>query len=136
MGEATSQLQTDLTATPAVISVFAALGDPTRNALLTALAERGSGSATSLAAHSHVSRQAVDRHLRVLANAGLVEPRRHGREVLYTLEPATLVRSSEWLEELGRTWERKLGMLKGAAEDPDPHHDAAARASSAHASRG
>ncbi|MFA5569426.1 MAG: metalloregulator ArsR/SmtB family transcription factor [Trueperaceae bacterium] len=136
MGEATAALHSDLTATPAVISVFAALGDPTRNALLTALAERGSGSATSLAAHSHVSRQAVDRHLRVLANAGLVEPRRQGREVLYTLEPATLVRSSEWLEELGRTWERKLGMLKAAAESPDPPGPAGTRASGAKAGSG
>ncbi len=99
-----------------MVAVFAALGDPTRAALLTALAERGSGSATSLAEGAPITRQAVDRHLRVLADAGLVESRRRGREVVYSLEPSTLARSSEWLEELGRTWERKLLMLKAAAE--------------------
>ena len=99
-----------------MVAVFAALGDPTRAALLTTLVERGSGSATSLAEGAPITRQAVDRHLRVLADAGLVKARRQGREVVYTLEPGTLARSSEWLEELGRIWERKLQMLKAAAE--------------------
>jgi len=65
-----------------------------------------------------------------------VEPRRQGREVLYTLEPATLVRSSEWLEELGRTWERKLGMLKEAVESPGPPGPAGTGASGAKAGSG
>lgn len=99
-----------------LVAVFAALGDPTRVALLTTLVERGSGSATSLAEGRSVSRQAVDRHLRVLEGAGLVESRRRGREVVYELEPEALTRSSEWLDELGRNWERKLLMLKAAAE--------------------
>lgn len=99
-----------------VVTVFAALGDATRSALLTELVRRGSGSATSLAEGATITRQAVDKHLRVLADAGLIESRRRGREVVYTLEPGTLARSADWLDELGRTWERKLNMLKAAAE--------------------
>lgn len=97
-------------------SVFAALGDPTRNALLTRLAEQGGGTATGLSSHAHVSRQAVDRHLKILWSAGLVESRRQGREVVYTLEPRALERSQKWLAELGHLWDRRLQTIKCAAE--------------------
>lgn len=99
-----------------VTLVFAALGDPTRNALIMRLAEEGGGTATSLAASANVSRQAIDRHLRVLSSAGLVESRRHGREVVYSLEASTLERSKDWLEHLGRQWENRLMAVKRAAE--------------------
>ncbi|MFA5594446.1 MAG: metalloregulator ArsR/SmtB family transcription factor [Trueperaceae bacterium] len=100
--------------------VFAALGDPVRASLLGRLATDGRGTATSLTQITDVSRQAVDRHLRVLAGAGLVESRREGREVVYSLKPATVARSAEWLEELGRTWERRLLDIKALAESADP----------------
>lgn len=100
----------------APVEMFAALGDPTRFALLTRLVERGSGSATSLAKDAPVTRQAVDRHLRVLEDAGLLASRRVGRQVVYTLEPAALARTTESLVELGRAWEEKLLLIKEAAE--------------------
>ena len=102
-----------------ITAVFAALGDPVRASLLNRLATDGRGTATSLTQITDVSRQAVDRHLRVLAGAGLVEARRQGREVVYSLKPATVARSAEWLEELGRTWERRLRDIKGRAESSD-----------------
>lgn len=104
----------------AVTQVFAALGDPTRAALLERLAHDGRGTATSLTGHTDVSRQAVDRHLLVLAGAGLVESRREGREVVYRVRPDTALRTAEWLEELGRAWERSLEAIKLAAERDDP----------------
>lgn len=103
-----------------ITAVFAALGDPVRASLLGRLATDGRGTATSLTQITDVSRQAVDRHLRVLAGAGLVESRREGREVVYSLKPATVARSAEWLEELGRTWERRLLDIKALAESADP----------------
>lgn len=102
-----------------ITAVFAALGDPVRASLLNRLATDGRGTATSLTQITDVSRQAVDRHLRVLAGAGLVESRRQGREVVYSLKPATVARSAEWLEELGRTWERRLLDIKVLAESSD-----------------
>ena len=102
-----------------ITAVFAALGDPVRASLLNRLATDGRGTATSLTQITDVSRQAVDRHLRVLAGAGLVESRRQGREVVYSLKPATVARSAEWLEELGRTWERRLLDIKALAESSD-----------------
>lgn len=103
-----------------ITAVFAALGDPVRASLLDQLAVDGRGTATSLTEITDVTRQAVDRHLRVLAGAGLVESRREGREVIYSLKPATVARSAEWLEELGRTWERRLLDIKALAESPEP----------------
>lgn len=103
-------------AAPAITGVFAALGDPTRAALLTKLAADGRGTATSLTAVTDVSRQAVDRHLRVLAEAGLVESRREGREVVYGLNAGAVRGSVEWLERLGRSWENRLLALKREAE--------------------
>lgn len=100
----------------AMAQVFAALGDPTRAALLERIAHDGRGTATSLTAITDVSRQAVDRHLKVLAGAGLVESRREGREVVYRVEARTVERSAEWLEELGRAWAKRLLSIKAAAE--------------------
>ena len=100
----------------AMAGVFAALGDPTRASLLTELVSGGRGTATSLSVGRDISRQAVDRHLRVLEGAGLVESRREGREVVYALNPSTVSSSAEWLESLGRSWERKLSSIKALAE--------------------
>ena len=100
----------------AMAGVFAALGDATRASLLTELVTVGRGTATSLAVGKEITRQAVDRHLRVLEGAGLVASRRVGREVVYALNPATVASSAEWLEDLGRSWERKLSSIKALAE--------------------
>lgn len=99
-----------------VTSVFAALGDPTRAALLTKLAADGRGTATTLTAVTDISRQAVDRHLRVLAGARLIESHREGREVVYGLNTEALRGSAEWLERLGRSWDNRLLALKKEAE--------------------
>ena len=96
--------------------IFAALGDPTRTTLISRLVAEGRGTATSLTAVTDVSRQAVDRHLRVLSDAGLVESHREGREVVYALKPQTLARSADWLARLGREWEARLLDIKALAE--------------------
>lgn len=98
-------------------TVFAALGDPTRTTLISQLVADGRGTATGLTAVTDISRQAVDRHLRVLADAGLVESRREGREVVYSLKPRALTRPADWLNDLGRAWERRLLAVKTAAEE-------------------
>lgn len=98
--------------------VFAALGDSHRQQLLVTLARDGVASASSLASSLNVSRQAVDRHLRVLSGVGRLEPRRSGREVLYSLRRAQLDRSADWLRELADSWDRRLSTIKTAAEGP------------------
>ena len=69
-------------------------------------------SATELARGYPVSRQAVVKHLSTLTGAGLLRPQRHGREVLYGVDPARLAKASAWLRDLGEQWDRRLDALK------------------------
>lgn len=96
--------------------VFAALADPTRWNLLGTLAEQGEGTATTLAAQLPVSRPAVIKHLVVLDRAGLVERRRHGREVRYTVRPERLDATARRMAEVAAAWDKRLAAIKRMAE--------------------
>jgi DNA-binding transcriptional ArsR family regulator len=93
-------------------AVFAALADPTRRRVLALVGERGPMSATDLAAHVTVSRQAVVKHLGVLRAAGLVDASREGRETLYRVTPAPLGEAQQWLADAGARWDRRLADLQ------------------------
>ena len=80
---------------PDITPVFVALADPTRRQLLDLLAEAGFASATALAAHVPVTRQAVLKHLRVLEDAAIVGHERSGREVRYHVRPEPLTASAQ-----------------------------------------
>lgn len=99
--------------------VFAALADPTRRSLLRALGDRGQATATELAADVPVSRQAVAKHLQLMAEAGLVAGERRGREQRYRPEPTALDDAARWLAETGADWERRLDRLRRALEPDD-----------------
>jgi DNA-binding transcriptional ArsR family regulator len=92
-------------------AVFFALGDPSRRGLLRRIAERGAATATELAAELPVTRQAVTKHMRALAHAGLVRSRRSGRETRYELTPEPLSEAIEWMEQVGATWDERLAAL-------------------------
>ena len=92
--------------------VFAALADPHRRFVLETLAARGSATATELAAELPVTRQAVSKHLAALADAGLVEGGRQGRETRYRLTPAPLGDAVTWLEGVGTLWDERLAALR------------------------
>ncbi|GAA2466508.1 ArsR/SmtB family transcription factor [Streptomyces mauvecolor] len=100
----------------AVDTVLAALADPTRRRLLELLAAQGEASATTLAEHLPVSRQAVVKHLAVLDAAGLVSGGRIGREVRYTVRPAALDATARWMASLAADWDRRLARIKHIAE--------------------
>jgi DNA-binding transcriptional ArsR family regulator len=96
--------------------VFAALADPTRRSLLGELARRPSATATELAAPLAVSRQAVVKHLQQLAEAGLVESERAGREMRFHVCPEPLGDAVAWIAEVGGHWDRRLDRLRTRLE--------------------
>lgn len=97
-------------------SVFAALGDPTRLALVARLADGRARSLSDLSGGAPISRQAVSKHLRVLADAGVVGSVRQGRETRFALEPERLAAARAYLDTVGRQWEAALGRLKAHLE--------------------
>ena len=92
--------------------VFAALGAPTRLALLGQMRTSKPMSISALTAGSGITRQAVSKHLRVLSTAGLVRHHREGREQLYELDAAPLRDASDWLEQYRQHWEQSLDRLE------------------------
>jgi DNA-binding transcriptional ArsR family regulator len=99
-------------------AVFAALGDTVRRELLRTLAVDGPASATLLADGRGITRQAVAKHLSVLGRAGLVSPERHGREVRYRAHSEALVSATEWIEQTGAAWDRRLARLADVVDPP------------------
>lgn len=100
----------------ALAGVFAALGDPTRLRLVAVLCAGGALSIAQLTANTDITRQAVTKHLQVLANAGVVRDMKAGRERLWQLDPAQIEEAKRTLEVIGRQWEVALAKLKAFAE--------------------
>jgi DNA-binding transcriptional ArsR family regulator len=91
--------------------VFDALADPNRRWVVEALAQRGTATATELAAELRVTRQAVAKHFAALSEAGLVESRREGRETRYELTPQPLAGAVDWMVDVGAEWDARLARL-------------------------
>ena len=98
------------------VRVFQALGDPTRAALVQALARTDSASERALSAPLPLTRQAVAKHLAVLRDVGLVSAARVGRETRYRLSTDRLRDAEAWLGTVGREWERQLRLVRDVAE--------------------
>jgi len=92
--------------------IFAALGDRTRLQLLALLCARGPQSIARLTAGTKVTRQAVTKHLRVLAEAGLVRGVRQGRESHWTVEPEQLDVARRYLDLISKQWTERLDALE------------------------
>jgi DNA-binding transcriptional ArsR family regulator len=102
-----------------VDEVFAALADPTRRQVLDAVAAHGEATATMLAAELPVSRQAVVKHLALLDRAGLVNGRRRGREMRYSVRPERLGMTARWMAKVAADWDTRLAAIKRLAESGD-----------------
>jgi DNA-binding transcriptional ArsR family regulator len=92
--------------------IFDALGDPGRRDLIQAISERGSATATELAADRDVTRQAVSKQLNALAEAGLLRAERRGRETRYEVTPEPLGEAMAWIADVGGRWDTRLDALR------------------------
>lgn len=97
--------------------VFAALSDETRLRLVVALCAGGAMSIAQLTGGTAISRQAVTKHLQVLAEAGLVRDLKAGRERLWEFEPAQLDEARRSLDAISQQWDQALLRLKAFVED-------------------
>lgn len=98
--------------------VFQAIADPTRRKLLKMLGEREMP-VMEISGHFPMSRTAVSKHLRILADAGLVNEKKIGRERIYWLNPEPLNELKDWLAYFERFWENKLAALKFYVENEE-----------------
>jgi DNA-binding transcriptional ArsR family regulator len=96
--------------------IFAALGDQTRLLLVARLSAEGPLSIARLTQGGSVTRQAVTKHLKVLANVGLAGSSRLGRESVWELDPEPLEAARRCLEAISAQWDAALDRLKRFVE--------------------
>jgi len=96
--------------------LFAALGDPTRLAVVARLCGDGPQSISQLSEGSGVTRQAITKHLEALAGAGLVRDRRRGRERIWALETKRLEQASRFLDDISGQWDSAIARLRAFVE--------------------
>ncbi|MFL6244432.1 MAG: ArsR/SmtB family transcription factor [Thermoanaerobaculia bacterium] len=97
--------------------IFAALGDATRLRVVSRLSNEGPLSITRLTEGSEVTRQAVTKHLNVLATAGLVHDFRQGRERVWELKTQQLEEARRALDVIAKQWDAALERLREMVEE-------------------
>lgn len=98
--------------------VFQAVADPTRRKMLILLADKEMPIA-SITEQFPLSRTAVNKHLHVLADAGLVQSKKVGRETRYKLQPEPLKELQKWLSFFEKYWADRLSALKEFVENDE-----------------
>jgi ArsR family transcriptional regulator, cadmium/lead-responsive transcriptional repressor len=103
--------------------LWEAVAEPSRRRVLELLLAHGEATPTMLAAGLPVTRQAVAKHLAVLVRAGLVEGRRQGREIRYTVRPERVGAAAQVMADTAAhmaraaaQWDQRLAAIKRLAE--------------------
>ena len=94
------------------MDVFEAVAEPSRRALLDALAGGERTAGDLVATLPGLTQPAVSRHLRVLREAGLVDVRPDAQRRIYALRPDGLAELDDWLGRYRRYWRGHLGALE------------------------
>ena len=108
-------------ATDPLTTLFAALADPTRRAILARL-RTGEATVTELAAPFEMTLPAVSKHLKVLERAGLIARGREAQWRPCRLEAEPLREVAGWVEEYRRCWEEsfdRLGEFLSTIQEPE-----------------
>ncbi len=90
--------------------IFQAIADPTRRAILTLIALQAM-TPNAIAEHFDSTRQAVSKHLRILAECKLITPKQQGREIYYQLEVNKMKEIDKWLNQFRKIWEARFNQL-------------------------
>ncbi|HEX8269977.1 MAG TPA: metalloregulator ArsR/SmtB family transcription factor [Flavobacterium sp.] len=90
--------------------LYQAIADPTRRAIITLVAMQAM-TPNAIAENFNMTRQAVSKHLRILAECELVKQEQQGREIYYSLEAGKLKEIDQWLEQFRVLWETRFNQL-------------------------
>ena len=90
--------------------IFQAIADPTRRAIIALIAVQAM-TPNALAEHFDSTRQAVSKHLQILAECELVKQSQQGREIYYQLEIDKMKEVDQWLEQFRKIWETRFSQL-------------------------
>lgn len=98
--------------------LFRALADRTRRDIVARLLAGEEASVSTLAGRYAMSFAAVQKHVAVLQQAGLVSKRRQGRERLVRGNPERIARARELLSQLENLWKSRFGQLDALLAEP------------------
>lgn len=98
------------------LPVFVALGDETRLRIVSRLSREGPLSISRLTDGTRLTRQAVTKHLGVLADAGLVNSQRRGRERIWRIRARKLDEVRRYLQEISAQWDEAIARLQALVE--------------------
>ena len=90
--------------------VFQAIADPTRRAILLLVASQ-SMTAGAIASNFDTARQAVSKHLQILAECELLEQEQNGKEIYYHLNPENMKEIDDFIEHFRELWEIRFNQL-------------------------
>ena len=90
--------------------IFQAIADPTRRAIIVLIALQAM-TPNALAEHFNTSRQAVSKHIKILAECQLVKQEQQGREIYYSLEIEKMKEIDKWLNQFRKIWEARFNQL-------------------------
>jgi DNA-binding transcriptional ArsR family regulator len=90
--------------------IFQAIADPTRRAIIGLIAIQAM-TPNAITEHFDTSRQAVSKHLKILAECDLIKQEQRGREIYYKLEVDKMKDIDNWLEQFRKIWEIQFNQL-------------------------
>ena len=90
--------------------IFQAIADPTRRAIIILIASQAM-TPNAIAEHFDTTRQAVSKHLKILAECELVKAEQQGREIYYQLQVNKMKEIEKWLEQFKKIWESRFNQL-------------------------
>lgn len=96
--------------------IYQALADPTRRAILTLLTV-GAMTPNAIAGHFESSRQAVSKHIQILAECGAVDQDQRGREIYYQLNINKMKEIDDWMKGFRTLWETRFDQLDDLLND-------------------
>lgn len=96
--------------------IYQAIADPTRRAILMLLTV-GALTPNAIAEHFDSSRQAVSKHIQILAECGAVDQDQRGREIYYQLNIDKMKEIDRWMEAFRKMWETRFDQLDDLLKD-------------------